>query len=125
MHPGVITDRRQLKALRVPPARPFEDETGPPEPEQRARGGEPRDDLWLIPPPQAGRTYSAEEVASLAGVQLSTVRWWVSRGRRTPDGERVHLKTLEAPRGRITPQALCAFLSKVNGIEVRLHGGKA
>lgn len=75
--------------------------------------------VWEVPPPSAGAAYSATELASLANVELGTVRAWISKG-VSVNGQRVKLKTLRAPRGRIVPAALADFLHRVNDIEVRI-----
>lgn len=73
--------------------------------------------MWQIPPPAEGATYSAADVARITGVSEATVRGWVCRGLKVSGGE-VKLQTLRAPRGRITPAALCVFLETVNGVKV-------
>ena len=95
---------------------------------------------WLIPPPEEGLTYSIAEVAALLDCAYGTVKRWIARGvhvgrgqlvsglRSRSDcfggvgaGRVVKLLSLRAPRGRITPAALCAFLEAVNGCEVAVQ----
>ena len=71
-------------------------------------------DVWQIPGPRSGAAYSQAEVAEIYGVALATVRDWVSRGRQV-GGRRVRLRTLNVPRGRITPEDLERFMGAVNG----------
>lgn len=80
----------------------------------------PSPDVWQIPGPRDGVTYSASEVAEISGTKLSTVRAWISRGLAVGSGW-VRLRTLRVPRGRITPAALCEFLAAVNDVDVRIH----
>jgi transposase len=65
-------------------------------------------------------SYSKAEVGAIAGVSVATTKGWVSRG-RTSGGGKVRLRTLRAPRGKVSPGALCSFLAAVNGIPVRVR----
>lgn len=73
-----------------------------------------------IPPPLNGVAYSAAEVAVICGVTERTVRNWISAGRRARGGV-VNLTALAVPRGRIAPESLCRFLSRINGISVAVR----
>lgn len=74
----------------------------------------------VIPPPEDGCTYSASEAAAICHVTLPTIRKWIATGRRAR-GEVVYLAALAAPRGRIAPEALCRFLSRINGISITVR----
>jgi hypothetical protein len=71
---------------------------------------------WKLPAPASGGTYTQTELAALLNVKVCTVRDWVARGNRG-----IRLQTLRAPRGRLTPGAVCEFLEAVNGIEVGIE----
>jgi len=107
-----ITRREQLAALPQPypavrpvkvPQTPYQ---FPPE-------------IWFIPPPADGVTYTIDEIASMLGYKPSAVKDLIARGRLV-DGEQVRLHTLRIPRGRIAPNELCSFLSSINGIRVEV-----
>lgn len=106
-----ITSRDQLRELRLNSANRWQRRQAPQESSRQcsSRGA------WFISPPADGCSYRAAEVAGLLDVRLATVRDWISRG---VGG--VRLRTLRVPRGRVAPADLCAFLSAVNGREVRL-----
>jgi len=71
-----------------------------------------------LPAPRAG-VYTQAEIAELLDVSVNTVRSWACSGCKV-NGERVKLRTLRYPRGKVAPAALRAFLEAVNGIEVRI-----
>ena len=83
-----------------------------PAPEDQGSGLGP----WRLPAPASGGTYTQTELAALLNVKVCTVRDWVARGQRG-----IKLQTLRAPRGRVTPAAVCVFLEAVNGIEVGIE----
>lgn len=81
---------------------------------------EPRADeahAWVLPAPSRGRSYTRQEVADMMGVSEYTVRGWIYDG---VDGEK--LRTLTAPRGRISTAELRRFLEAVNGQPVAIEG---
>ena len=78
-----------------------------------------KSDTLFIPPPADGVTYTAGEVAEMFGYKVSGVKDLIARGRLV-DGERLYLRPLRIPRGRISPGELCSFLGAVNGIRVEV-----
>ena len=69
----------------------------------------------VLPAPRRGGLFTQGEIAQALGVARGTVASWTDRG---VGG--VRLPTLRAPRGRVQPGALVAFLSKVNDCEVEV-----
>jgi len=122
-----ITTREELDRLAARTTLALASATGPEDPvappEGMDRPGQaplgPARSVWTIPPPSQGATYTARDVAALAGVAEATVRGWIARGVRV-GGQCVRLASLRAPRGRIAPSALCEFLALANGCDVVL-----
>ena len=75
----------------------------------------------VLPAPQDGRFFTHAEIAGMFGRKRTVVQGWVSYGVRAVTGQRVRLRTLTVPRGRVTASDLAAFLGTVNGVEVRFE----
>lgn len=112
----MITTKEELRALQ-----PTDSSLQPEQGGETPEGVSPCPSVLRIPaPPDGGPFYTRAQAAAALKIKPITLYGWISPGLLVK-GQRMKLETLRAPRGRISPAALCAFLGAVNGVEVRLE----